>query len=155
VPLIRQYRHPVGAWLFESPAGLLDVPGEDPWYTAQREFAEEANYRAKTWYTLVDLLNSPGGRPRRFGSTSHATWSRSRGAARPPGSWRSITCPACGSRSRRPHAGFVVGDRESIGGCGHPGPWPRCTPPESISCVPRTPRGRCVPIWSGAAECTP
>lgn len=61
VLLIRQYRHPVGAWLFEPPAGLLDVPGEDPWRTAQRELAEEAGYRAATWNTLVDLLNSPGG----------------------------------------------------------------------------------------------
>lgn len=61
VLLIRQYRHPVGAWLFEPPAGLLDVPGEAPWLTAQRELAEEAGYRADTWRTLVDLLNSPGG----------------------------------------------------------------------------------------------
>jgi 8-oxo-dGTP pyrophosphatase MutT (NUDIX family) len=61
VLLIRQYRHPVGAWLFEPPAGLLDVPGEEPWRTAQRELAEEAGYRAATWNTLVDLLNSPGG----------------------------------------------------------------------------------------------
>lgn len=61
VLLIRQYRHPIGAWLFEPPAGLLDVPGEDPWLTAQRELAEEAGYRARTWHTLVDLLNSPGG----------------------------------------------------------------------------------------------
>lgn len=61
VLLIRQYRHPVGAWLFEPPAGLLDVPGEPPWVTAQRELAEEAGYRADRWHTLVDLLNSPGG----------------------------------------------------------------------------------------------
>lgn len=61
VLLIRQYRHPVGAWLFEPPAGLLDVPDEDPWRTAQRELAEEAGYQAATWHTLVDLLNSPGG----------------------------------------------------------------------------------------------
>ena len=61
VLLIRQYRHPVGAWLFEPPAGLLDVGGEHPWRTAQRELAEEAGYRADTWHTLVDLLNSPGG----------------------------------------------------------------------------------------------
>ena len=30
VVLIRQYRHPVRAWLVELPAGLLDVPGEPP-----------------------------------------------------------------------------------------------------------------------------
>lgn len=61
VLLIRQYRHPVGAYLFEPPAGLLDTPSEDPLHTAQRELAEEAGYAATTWFTLVDLLNSPGG----------------------------------------------------------------------------------------------
>ena len=61
VLLIRQYRHPVGAWLFEPPAGLLDKPGEPPLITAQRELAEEAGYQAHTWHTLVDLYNSPGG----------------------------------------------------------------------------------------------
>jgi 8-oxo-dGTP pyrophosphatase MutT (NUDIX family) len=61
VLLVRQYRHPVGMWLFEPPAGLLDVAGEDPWRTAQRELAEEAGYRAEQWSVLVDLLNSPGG----------------------------------------------------------------------------------------------
>lgn len=61
VLLIRQYRHPVGAWLFEPPAGLLDKPGEPPMITAQRELAEEAGYRAAQWQTLVDLYNSPGG----------------------------------------------------------------------------------------------
>jgi len=61
VLLVRQYRHPVGMWLFEPPAGLLDIEGEDPWHTAQRELAEEAGYRAEQWSVLVDLLNSPGG----------------------------------------------------------------------------------------------
>ncbi|MBU6280027.1 MAG: NUDIX hydrolase [Actinomycetales bacterium] len=61
VLLIRQYRHPVGMSLFETPAGLLDVPGEDPWHTAQRELVEEAGYVARTWHVLVDLMNSPGG----------------------------------------------------------------------------------------------
>lgn len=61
VLLIRQYRHPVGAWLFEPPAGLLDKQGEPPLVTAQRELAEEAGYEAQTWHTLVDLYNSPGG----------------------------------------------------------------------------------------------
>jgi len=55
VLLIRQYRHPVGMYLFEPPAGLLDVPGEP------RELAEEAGYAAGRWNVLVDLLNSPGG----------------------------------------------------------------------------------------------
>ena len=36
VLLIRQYRHPVAMALFEPPAGLLDIPGEQPQVTAAR-----------------------------------------------------------------------------------------------------------------------
>lgn len=58
--MIRQYRHPVGRMLWEIPAGLRDVPGEDPWVTAQRELAEEASYRARDWRVLTDFFTSPG-----------------------------------------------------------------------------------------------
>jgi 8-oxo-dGDP phosphatase len=58
--MIRQYRHPVGRLLWEIPAGLRDVAGEDPWATAQRELAEEAGYRARDWRLLVDYYSSPG-----------------------------------------------------------------------------------------------
>jgi 8-oxo-dGTP pyrophosphatase MutT (NUDIX family) len=61
VLLIRQYRHPVGRWLFEPPAGLLDAADEPPWRTAQRELAEESGYQAQRWDVLVDLYTSPGG----------------------------------------------------------------------------------------------
>lgn len=61
VLLIRQYRHPVGMFLFEPPAGLLDVPGEPAEQTAARELAEEAGLVADDWHVLVDMLNSPGG----------------------------------------------------------------------------------------------
>ena len=60
VVLIRQYRHPVGGWLVELPAGLLDVPGEPAYQTAKRELAEEAHLLAATWHVLVDLRTSPG-----------------------------------------------------------------------------------------------
>lgn len=60
VVLIRQYRHPVGAWLIELPAGLLDVPAEPPWQSAARELHEEAGLRAERWHTLIDLRPSPG-----------------------------------------------------------------------------------------------
>lgn len=59
--LIRQYRHPVGQWLFEPPAGLLDEPGEPEWRTAARELGEEAGLAADDWHVLVDLFMSPGG----------------------------------------------------------------------------------------------
>ena len=58
--MIRQYRHPVGHLLWEIPAGLRDVAGEDPWVTAQRELAEEASYRARDWRVLADYYSSPG-----------------------------------------------------------------------------------------------
>jgi 8-oxo-dGDP phosphatase len=60
VVLIRQYRHPVGEWLVELPAGLLDLPGEKAYRTAARELAEEAGLTAGRWDLLVDLRVSPG-----------------------------------------------------------------------------------------------
>jgi 8-oxo-dGDP phosphatase len=58
--LIRQYRHPVGRLLWEIPAGLRDVAGEDLLRTAQRELLEEAGYRARDWRVLADYFSSPG-----------------------------------------------------------------------------------------------
>jgi 8-oxo-dGDP phosphatase len=60
VLMIRQYRHPVGATLWEIPAGLRDVAGEPLVQTARRELLEEAGYRAATWHVLTDYLSSPG-----------------------------------------------------------------------------------------------
>jgi len=61
VLLIRQYRHPVRALLWEIPAGLLDVDGEDYRAAAERELYEEADLRAARWDVLVDYFTSPGG----------------------------------------------------------------------------------------------
>lgn len=61
VLLLRQYRHPAGAELWEPPAGLLDVPGEDPVAAARRELAEEADLTATRWWVLTDYLTTPGG----------------------------------------------------------------------------------------------
>ena len=60
VMLIKQYRHPVGEALWELPAGLLDVEGEQALAAAQRELGEEAGLKAERWNVLVDLLTSPG-----------------------------------------------------------------------------------------------
>ena len=59
VLMIRQYRHPVGAMLWEIPAGLRDVAGEPLLATAQRELLEEAGCLAKDWHVLSDYLSSP------------------------------------------------------------------------------------------------
>ena len=59
--LIQQYRHPVGAFEWEVPAGLLDVAGEPPWQAAARELHEEADLSANRWDVLIDHFGSPGG----------------------------------------------------------------------------------------------
>jgi 8-oxo-dGTP pyrophosphatase MutT (NUDIX family) len=58
--MIYQYRHAVGRRLWEIPAGLLDVHGEDPAVTARRELAEEVGLAAADWSVLVDSTPSPG-----------------------------------------------------------------------------------------------
>ncbi|MGW4941942.1 NUDIX domain-containing protein [Actinoplanes sp. NPDC004185] len=60
VVLIKQYRHAVGKRLWELPAGLCDVDGEDLVVTAARELAEEADLNAGRLDLLVDLHPSPG-----------------------------------------------------------------------------------------------
>ncbi|WP_327716222.1 NUDIX hydrolase [Streptomyces sp. NBC_00490] len=61
VLLIRQYRHPVRQKLWEIPAGLLDVPGENPLHAAQRELYEEAHVKAEDWRVLTDVYTTAGG----------------------------------------------------------------------------------------------
>ncbi|OWV07118.1 ADP-ribose pyrophosphatase [Micromonospora wenchangensis] len=60
VVLVRQYRQPVGRHLWELPAGLMDVAGEDLPVAAARELAEEADLTAARWDLLVDVHTSPG-----------------------------------------------------------------------------------------------
>jgi 8-oxo-dGDP phosphatase len=59
--LLHQYRHPVRQLLWEIPAGLLDVDGEDPLDAASRELAEEADLVARSWWVLADFFTTPGG----------------------------------------------------------------------------------------------
>jgi ADP-ribose pyrophosphatase len=58
--VLRQYRHPIGTRMVELPAGLLDVPGEDPLVAAQRELLEEAGLQAGSWIHLSTMYTSPG-----------------------------------------------------------------------------------------------
>lgn len=60
VAMVQQYRHSVGARLWELPAGLLDIKDEAPVIAAQRELAEEAGLKASDWELLTDLVTSPG-----------------------------------------------------------------------------------------------
>ncbi|ASR56684.1 NUDIX domain-containing protein [Cellulomonas sp. CW35] len=66
VLLLSQYRHPVRHVLWEPPAGLLDVPGEDPVRAAARELAEEADLVAGRWWRLVEFFTTPGGSSERI-----------------------------------------------------------------------------------------
>ncbi|CAN5708744.1 ADP-ribose diphosphatase [soil metagenome] len=58
--LVYQYRHPVGRRLWELPAGLLDISGEDPQRSAARELAEETGLAAESWSVLTDIVAAPG-----------------------------------------------------------------------------------------------
>ena len=60
IAMVEQYRHSVGKRLWELPAGLLDVRGEDELSGAQRELQEEAGLAAEEWAVLTDLVTSPG-----------------------------------------------------------------------------------------------
>ena len=57
--MVRQYRHTVGGWLLEVPAGKLS-PGEDPAACAHRELEEEAGVRAAELRELGSIFVSPG-----------------------------------------------------------------------------------------------
>jgi len=59
VVLIRQYRHAVGGFIYEIPAGKLD-PGEDPLVCAARELEEEVAYRAERFELLASIFTAPG-----------------------------------------------------------------------------------------------
>ena len=55
----RQYRHSVGEFLLELPAGRIE-PGESPLAAAKREMIEETGFRAKNWKLLTKYFASPG-----------------------------------------------------------------------------------------------
>jgi ADP-ribose pyrophosphatase len=60
VVLLRQYRHPVGGYLWELPAGLRDADGEPPLETAKRELAEEVQLAGERWSLLTTTFSTPG-----------------------------------------------------------------------------------------------
>ena len=153
VVLIRQYRHPVGDWLIELPAGLLDEPGEKAYATAARELAEEVALTARP----LGRAGRPAQlaracRPRRCGSTWPATSRRcprptaTSGSTRRPtsrctaGRWtrRSPPCSPARSRTR----------------------WrsPGCSPPRTRAstggrrCARPTPPGRPAPTTDPASR---
>ena len=59
VILIRQYRHAVGGYIYEVPAGKLDA-GEPPEVCAARELTEEAGVVAGRLTRLASIVTTPG-----------------------------------------------------------------------------------------------
>jgi ADP-ribose pyrophosphatase len=59
VVLVRQYRHPVSASVWELPAGRLDA-GETPEQGARRELEEEVGLRAGRLEKLLEFWTTPG-----------------------------------------------------------------------------------------------
>ncbi|QRV01439.1 NUDIX hydrolase [Arcanobacterium phocisimile] len=60
VLLIHQYRHASRLMMWEVPAGLCDVAGENVQFAAARELAEETGYSAAQWQQLVRFHASAG-----------------------------------------------------------------------------------------------
>lgn len=60
VGLIRQFRVPAKEVLWELPAGLRDVEGEDLELAARRELAEEADLHAAQLVKLGEFYSTPG-----------------------------------------------------------------------------------------------
>jgi len=58
--LVRQPREPLGRYTLELPAGKLDVEGESPLQTAQRELAEEIGREAGEWREVRAYYPSSG-----------------------------------------------------------------------------------------------
>lgn len=59
IVLVRQYRHAIGRWVWELPAGSLK-PGEDPAAAAMRECQEEIGLIPALLHPLGSLFPTPG-----------------------------------------------------------------------------------------------
>ncbi len=59
VATMRQYRHAIGDYLREIPAGCRNS-GETPRQCAERELAEEAGLAARDWRHLGSIVTIPG-----------------------------------------------------------------------------------------------
>jgi ADP-ribose pyrophosphatase len=59
VILIKQYRHAIGDFIWEIPAGTLDL-NETPLECAKRELIEETGFSANTWQKLGEITPVPG-----------------------------------------------------------------------------------------------
>ncbi|HUY29205.1 MAG TPA: NUDIX hydrolase [Candidatus Binataceae bacterium] len=58
IAMLSQWRHAIGGWLWEIPAGCRD-PGEDALTCARRELGEEAGLAAARWDHLGGIVTIP------------------------------------------------------------------------------------------------
>ena len=58
VAMLHQYRHTIGGWMREIPAGCRNS-GEDPLECARRELGEEARVAAERWDHLGSIITVP------------------------------------------------------------------------------------------------
>ncbi|HYL59200.1 MAG TPA: NUDIX hydrolase [Candidatus Acidoferrales bacterium] len=58
VAMLRQYRHAIGGWMWEVPAGTRHE-GEQPLDCARRELGEEAGVAASRWDHLGGIITIP------------------------------------------------------------------------------------------------
>jgi 8-oxo-dGTP pyrophosphatase MutT (NUDIX family) len=58
IAMLRQYRHAIGGWMREIPAGCRN-PGEDSLACARRELGEEAGVAAARWDHLGSIVTIP------------------------------------------------------------------------------------------------
>lgn len=59
VVLVRQYRHAVGSYLLEIPAGTLEA-NESPAHCVRRELIEETGLSAERFVELGEVVTTPG-----------------------------------------------------------------------------------------------
>ncbi|MBI3578301.1 MAG: NUDIX hydrolase [Ignavibacteriales bacterium] len=59
IVLVRQFRYPMKQYLYELPAGKLNI-GEDPKLCAARELEEETGYIAGSLKKLTSIYTTPG-----------------------------------------------------------------------------------------------
>lgn len=60
IVLVKQFRPPLGIELLEIPAGLRDIPGEEPALTANRELIEEIGMEAGSLTHVMSTHNAVG-----------------------------------------------------------------------------------------------